>query len=46
MPQNLLLPANLNFDTKSFQEFTLYDNIQTPNLNFLSRQQMLILTIL
>ena len=44
-PQNLILASSVNFVIKSFQDFTLYDNIKTPNMDFLSRQQWLILTI-
>ena len=34
-PQNLVLLSSVNFDTNSFQEFTFYVNIRTPNMVFL-----------
>ena len=40
-----MLPSSVNFVIESFQDFTLYDNIKTPNRAFPSRQQMLIRTI-
>ena len=44
-PQNVVLLSSVNFDTNSFQEFTFYVNIRTPNMVFLWKQQMWILTI-
>ena len=44
-PQNLMLSSSVNFVTKSFYDFTLYDNIKTRNMPFLSRRKLLNLTI-
>ena len=44
-PQNLMLLSSVNFVFKTFQDFTLYVNIGTPNMALLSGQQMLIQTI-
>ena len=37
--KNVTLLSSVNFVTKIFQAFTLYDNIKTLNMDFLSRQQ-------
>ena len=38
-PQNLMSPSNLNFANKSFQDFTLYVNIETLNTEWKSDQE-------
>ena len=43
--QNLSLRSNVIFLIKSYQHFTLYINIKTSTMAFLSRQQLLIRTI-
>ena len=44
-PQNVLLPSKVIFVIKSFQDLLLHDNVKTSNMVFLSRRQMLNLTI-
>ena len=39
VPQNLMLPSNVNFDFKIFQDFTLYVNIETLNTECKSDQK-------
>ena len=39
--QNLSLLSSVNFVIKSFQDFTLYVNIKTPSIAFLSRQKLI-----
>ena len=45
VPQNLMLPSSVNFVIKSFKNSTLYNNMKTPKMVFLSGQQMLMRTI-
>ena len=44
-PQNPLILSNVNIVIKSFRDFTLYVNIKTSNMLFLSRQQLLMRTV-
>ena len=45
MPHNLMLALKVNFYTRSFQDFTLYDNKITLNIASLLEQQTRILAI-
>ena len=44
--QKLMIPPSENLATKRFQDFMLEDNTKIPIIALLSRQQMLIVTVL